>query len=164
MFTCFQGGVGHTLLGSHLWKTLSGCFQLDRKMFTCFLHSIDWSSTYIKDLDRVDFISLGVSQHKSLIFTLTASHAHSWRAELSLLQRPDAKATPQSCPTGQTPCYQVGVLSRALFHPSNFFSSPSLFAEAQFHIVHSWKMDFLTSAPHARSALEHPQKQLILDI
>ena len=92
MFTCFQGGVGHTLLGSHLWKTLSGCFQLDRNKFTCFPHSVDWSSTYIKDLDRVDFISLGVSQHKSLIFTLTASYAHSWRAKLSLLQRPDAKS------------------------------------------------------------------------
>ena len=62
MFTCFQGGVGQTLLGSHPWKTLSGCIQLDRNKFTCFLHSIGWSSTYIKDLDRVDSILLGVSQ------------------------------------------------------------------------------------------------------
>ena len=166
MFTCFRGGVGHTLLGSHPWKNLSGCIQLDRNEFTCFLHSTDWSSTYIKDLDRVDFISLGISQRKSLIFTLRASHV------TRILVEPNfhssnvlmPKATPQSYTTGQTPCYQVGALAGALFHPSDFLSSPSLFAEAQFHIVHSWKMDFLSSAPHARSALEHPRKQLILNI
>lgn len=68
MFTCFRGGVGYTLFGSYPWKTLSGYIQLDRNKFTCFSHSIDWSSTYIKDLDRVDSILLGVSQHKSLIW------------------------------------------------------------------------------------------------
>ena len=88
MFTCFHGGVGHTLLGSHLWKTLSGCFQLDRNKFTCFPHSVEWSSTYIKDLNRVDFFSLGVSQHKSLILTLTASQEFSIQA---LPSRPEAK-------------------------------------------------------------------------
>ena len=70
MFTCFKGGVGHTLLGSHPWKTLSGCIQLDRNKFTCFLHSTDLSSTYIKDLNRVDFFSLGVSQHVVKRFNL----------------------------------------------------------------------------------------------
>ena len=69
MFTCFRGGVGHTLLGFHPWKTLSGCIQLDRNKFICFLHSTDWSSTYIKDLNRVDFFSLGVSQ-QIYLFTL----------------------------------------------------------------------------------------------
>ncbi len=66
-YTCLlvsRGVVGHTLLGSHPWKTLSGCIQLDRNKFTCFRHSIDWSSTYIKDLVRVDSIFLGVSQQQ----------------------------------------------------------------------------------------------------
>ena len=88
MFTCFQGGVGHTLLGSHPWKTLSGCIQLDRNKFTCFLHSTDWSSTYIKDLNRVDFFSLGVSQHKSLILTLTTNQ---WFSIQALSLRPRRK-------------------------------------------------------------------------
>ena len=50
---CFRGGC---------WMYPFRVTPLEDK-FNSFSHSIDWSSTYIKDLDRVDFISLGVFQH-----------------------------------------------------------------------------------------------------
>ena len=100
----------------HPRKTLSGYIQLDRNKLTCFSHSIEWSSAYIKDLDRVDSILLGVSQHKTLILTLTASQEFSIQALPSRPRRKkhtsdlvEPKSTLQKFPTDRTSSSQAAV-------------------------------------------------------
>ena len=143
-FTCFRGGVGCTPSGWLPWKTLSGYTQLPRNKFTSFSHSIDWSSTYIKDLDRFDFISLGVSHHKSLILTLAASQdlflVH------ALVFNPKPSVSPEAKEAYVRPCRAT----------TSWWQS-QLYKGSQQTELQALKLQYLESTAHPSAFLSKPK-------